>query len=379
MKKILHIIIGLNIGGAERSLQRLIEAHRNNPEYQHTIISLTTIGKIGEELTECDIQVIALGMSSLLLSPMVFLKLINAVKQQQPDIVHTWMYHADLIGGLAAWLLRKKVIWSIRNTHAKVGKGTSKATFYIMRLCAFLSAYIPQKILCAANTAAIIHEKYGYQKSKMVVIPNGYSVEKIKSTSFNDLSRSDINLDKDSIVIGSVGRFNDYKDFPTFIKAANILLEKHSNLQFLLVGRGLNQHNQLLNKWIAETIMPEQFILIDERKDVPALMRLMDIFCLHSASEGFPNVLGEAMCLGLPCVTTNAGDAAFIIGNHPELIVPIRDPESLAKALNQLIFLTSAQREKWGNELSTRIATEFSIEKTITSYEQIYREVLCAA
>lgn len=376
---ILHIIIGLNIGGAERSLQRLIEAHRNNPEYQHTVISLTTTGKIGEELTECGIKVIPLGMTSFLSSPVIFLKLITAIKKQQPDIVHTWMYHADLMGGLAAWLLRKKVIWSVRNTHTAVEKGTSKVTFYIMRLCAFLSPYIPQKILCVANAAATTHEKYGYQKSKMAVIPNGYNLEKIQSASISNLSRGDIQLDEKSIIIGSVGRFNDYKDFPTFINAAKIFLKQHSNLQFLLVGRDLNQHNKLLNKWIAETNAPEKFILLDERKDVPALMKLMDIFCLHSASEGFPNVLGEAMCLGLPCVTTDAGDAAFIIGNHPELIVPTRNPESLAKALQQLILLTPTQRKQLGSELSERIATEFSIEKTITAYENIYQEILCAA
>lgn len=380
MTKILHIIIGLNIGGAERALYRLIEAHRNNPNYRHIVISLTTTGKIGEKLIDCGIEVISLGMASFLSSPLFFLKLITAIKERQPDLVHTWMYHADLMGGIAAWLLRKKVIWSVRNSDVAVGSGTASMTYYIMRACALLSKNIPHVILCVANASVSSHSRYGYHKEKMLFIPNGYDLERLTNEArLSDICSDSIGVNKSSIKIVSVGRYNDYKDFPTFIGAASILLNNNSNLdlQFVLIGRGLNRKNIDLCTLIDSTIKPNCFLLLDERNDVPALLNMMDIFCLHSASEGFPNVLGEAMSLGIPCVTTDVGDAALIMGyEQKDFIVPTKNPDALAQALQRLIDFPHKQRQDLGGALRLRIQQHFSLQSTVQAYEQVYQDVI---
>lgn len=373
--KILHIIIGLNVGGAENALKRLIESHLTTPNYQHSVISLTTIGKIGSQLQELGIEVDALEITSLWNSPIKFLKLIKIIKKKQPDIIHSWMYHADLLGGIAAYFTKTKIIWSIRNTHATVGSGTASFTKYIMLTCALLSKYIPRKIVCVANSAILSHHKYN--RAKMLVIPNGYDIEKIITQSnciSRETFRESLGINSDTIVIGSIGRFNDYKDFPTFIKTASLLLNIYENLKFLLIGRNVDTNNNTLMTLINKTIDPSAFLLLGERSDIPVCLKAMDIFCLHSISEGFPNVLGEAMCIGVPCVTTEAGDAALMVRNT-KLVSPISDSIALAEKIKSIIIISIEERHKIGSQLQRIITTDYSLQNMQQSYEKLYTEV----
>ena len=376
--KILHMIIGLNVGGAENSLKRLIEIHKDNQNYQHCVISLTTIGKIGEQLQVSGIEVKALGMTSAFSVPITLWRLIKSIRHINPDIIHTWMYHADLLGGLAAYFTQKKVIWSIRNTHVAIGSGTAKTTKYIMWLCAKLSYKIPSKIICVANAAKISHYKnYRYDNKKMIVIPNGYAIDAIQKMVINTQKEkllTELKIRNDKIIIGSIGRFNDYKDFPTFIKSANILLMSQQNLQFLLIGRDVDENNKSLMSLISDTVSPNAFVLLGERNNIPELLSLMDIFCLHSISEGFPNVLGEAMCAGLPCVTTDVGDAALMVGGHGS-VVPHSNPEKLAAALQAMLDLSPQERTNIGQALSQRIRDHYSITNIQQAYKALYHEV----
>ncbi|MDC3262037.1 glycosyltransferase [Candidatus Pseudothioglobus singularis] len=375
---ILHVIIGLNVGGAENSLKRLIESHKDNTNYQHSVLSLTTIGKVGGQLQASGIEVCSLGLKSPLSLPIIFIRLIKFIRKANPDIVHTWMFHADLLGGLAAWVMRKKVIWSIRNTDISINSGTASTTKYIMHACAFLSSYVPKRIVCVANASAISHSNYGYNEKIMITIANGYDVDKINQAATKipkDTFRHSLNIAQDAIVIGSVGRYNDYKDYPTFIKTATILLKSHPTLQFLMVGKDVDDDNTTLVQLIASTGYQNNFILLGERDDVPACLSIMDIFCLHSISEGFPNALGEAMSIGLPCVTTDVGDAAMMLENQA-LVVEHSQPILLARSLQNLLDLSSTKRKQIGKELQQHIKNEYSIVKVQKSYEALYQKVI---
>ena len=235
-----------------------------------------------------------------------------------------------------------------------------------------------KKIVCVANAALISHSNYGYNKKIMTVIPNGYDVNKINQAAVKiprDAFRHSLNITQNAIVIGSVGRYNDYKDYPTFIKTATILLKSNPALCFLLVGRNVDYDNKMLAQLIIATGHQDNFILLGERNDIPACLLAMDIFCLHSISEGFPNALGEAMSIGLPCVTTDAGDAAMMVENEA-LVVDYSQPNLLAKSLQKLLNLSVSQRNKIGKELQQHIKNEYSMIKVKKSYEALYQQVI---
>lgn len=369
--KILHIITCLDTGGAEKILESLIKHTRNSFEIK--VISLTTKGVIAEDLEQLNIPVEALGMRSPLSAPIMVYKLIKAIKSYNPDVVQTWMYYSDFLGGIAAKVCRKKsIIWGIHNTDILNGTGLSKLAFIVAKLCALLSHFIPSTVVCVANAGLINHKKIGYSSRKLKVISNGYDIEHFeKSRDFREQARKQFKINENAFVIGSIGRFNAYKDHKNFIDAAALILREHPNVYFLIAGKDLTTDNSTLNGWIANTQKSNNFLLIGEQKDVRHCYAAMDVFCLHSCSEGFPNVLGEAMSTKLPCITTDVGDTAYMLGEHG-LIAPPQNPKELAEAIKKYIFMSETERQRIGSEASQRIKEKFSIEVMVKEYMQLY-------
>ena len=375
--KVLHVIAGLDVGGAELALKRLVELHIRNPDYTHTVVSLKAVGLVGEQLREAGVDVVALEMNTPFRLLQGFVCLVTLIRRQRPDIVQTWMYHADLIGGLAARLAGcRKVIWGIRTTDIFPGKGVSRTTRWILKLCAILSNFIPHTILCVANRSKAVHAKKGYASSKMTVVSNGFEVKTYKlDLGIRQHIRESLNVSSDTLLIGSIGRFNYDKDHRSFITALATLASEDIKTCFLLVGRNIDFDNVDLMQWIEKTGYADRFKLLGERNDIPAILSAMDIFCLHSKTEGFPNVLGEAMCTSLPSVVTDVGDAGVLLGNAG-LVVPPQDPERLAEALLTMIQYTSEARASLGNIALKRIKEHYSIESFQRQHEDLYQRVM---
>lgn len=373
--KVTHVIIGLNVGGAELMLKRLIESHLDRPDIEHSVISLTDMGVLGEQLTKQGVAVYCLGMASILKGPVTFFKLRKLLRTLRPDVVHTWMYHADLLGGLAAKSVGvSHVVWSIRTTY--LNAGVSKVTNLIRKLCAWLSWRLPSVIVCAANASRKVHEEVGYASEKIQVIPNGFDVARLLSESkYEKNVRDELGISKDSKVVISVGRYNPDKDHKTFIKAAALVVEQYSNVKFILVGRGLEYTNAQLMAVINATGKSDSFYLLGERTYVPAYLRVSDVFCLHSVTEGFPNVLGEAMTLGLPCITTNVGDAGYLLSND-DWVVPSANPEKLAEKIKSLLSLADVERQELGKNYAKRIREFFSMSAISQNYYNLYESLV---
>lgn len=239
MTCVMHVITSLNTGGAELMLKRLIAAHRGKPNYQHTVVVLKTIGEVGLQLQQLGIQVQALEMRSLLEFPRVLSQLLHRIRVARPDVVQTWMYHADLLGGLAARLAgNRHVIWSVRCS-AIPQRGLS-ATRVIVSFCSWLSRFVPSVIVCCAESARIVHIEKGYDRTKMIVIPNGYDLRTFnRDPALRRRARDAFGFGEDDIVVGTVGRFDPLKDYGNFVRCAAVLASQAERVQFLMVGRDL--------------------------------------------------------------------------------------------------------------------------------------------
>ena len=372
--KVLHIIVGLDVGGAESMLKRLIEsAPVSIPET--IVVSLTSIGVIGESLRARGLCVHALGMSSLWCAPMVLWRLIRLIRKFRPAIVQTWMYHADLMGGLAARLAGCcSVVWNIRSTN--IPQGALSVTFWVVRLCAIFSYFIPDRIICCANSVKMAHIKLRYVAHKMIVVQNGFDFSAFEIDSqTRQMARLELGFNSGDIVIGVVGRFDPLKDFHNFVTAASYVSLKCANVKYLMIGRGNEWSNPTLCDWIERSGLIDKFYLAGQKNDITYYFSALDIFCLSSVSEGFPNVVVEAMAMQLPCVVTSAGDAAEILGDNG-FIVPVKDSMALADALLRMRYLDPKIRKNLGVRGAEKVRTEYGIEKISRKYEEIYSLIL---
>lgn len=369
--KILHIIVGLNVGGAERFLCRLIESHQGSPHFNHHVISLMSKGILGVKLENMGVNVSPMGMRSLWHVPLVFYRVFKKIRLENPDVVQCWMYYADLIGGLSAKLAKTKVVlWGIRNSDFEAGGTPIKKL--VRKLCAYLSYRIPDKIICVAQSALDVHKAVGYDPSRMEVVPNGYDISKLSfSPSSRKQIREELNLVTSDLVVGSVGRYCKAKDHASFIYAASRAATSNMNLRFILIGREITSENIELQRLIDATGMAKHFILLGERSNISEFMSAMDIFCLHSVTEGFPNVLGEAMCAGLPCITTDAGDAKYLLGDCG-LVVPLHNRDALLVAILTMAQNDPAELLSMGQKARNRIASRFTLMKSVKSFEEVY-------
>lgn len=371
--KITHIIIGLGIGGAELMLKRLVEGLNGKDGMQHSVISLTDLGPVGQQLLGNGTHVTSLGMKNALSIPSTFIKLRRELKKQKPDIVQTWMYHADFLGGLAAKSLGiNSIIWGVRTTDVTLGR--SKVTVALRDLCAWLSYSVPKVIVCASDAGRKVHEKVGYDSSKMCVIHNGFDLEKLKaSPEQRKTLRYECGFIENHKVIGSVGRFNKVKNQQAFVEAAVLIAAAHENAMFMMVGRDNSWENQELVSWINQYNLQKRFVLLGEREDIPVCFSAMDFFCLHSKTEGFPNVLGEAMAMGLPCVATDVGDAKLLLADTGQVVS--LTVEELSYSFIHLLSLKDEQIRKIGAESKMHLHKNYTLKKTIASFLSIYNSL----
>lgn len=363
------------MGGAELMLRRLVLFHRANRDIKHRIISLTSLGVIGGQLRDAGIEVDCIGMKSFLGAPRALLSLMWRVRAYKPDLVQTWMYHADLLGGLAARLMGvKNIVWGIRTTD--VSAGCSRGTAWVRATCSWLSRFIPVRIICAANASMIAHQRIGYCAEKMIVVPNGFEVERFRlDKDVREQSRSKFGFGSEEIVLGCVGRFNPDKDFLNFIRAASDVMRVNPMVRALLIGRDVCPENVELNGWLEESGFSERFVLLGQRADIPFCLASLDIFVLSSRTEGFPNVLGEAMAMGLPAVTTDVGDAAYLLGDCG-VVVPKEDSTALSAGIRSLLSKGADERKLIGDAARERIVRNFSMPSCCERFESVYSMVL---
>lgn len=370
--KICHIITDLDVGGAELMLKRLVEFSPDERK-NLTIISLMDFGKVGEILKNNGFTVYAIGMRSKAAFVIGLYRLYNLLNKIKPDLIQTWMYHADLLGGVAGKLAGiKSIVWGIHGTFMPIGRPLTKV---VMKICALLSYSIPVKIVCVAELARIKHIEYGYDKSKMVVIPNGFDVDFFTNINIERENKiNNLGLLKSDILIGSVGRFHPDKGQDVLIDAAVGVVSVRPECKFVLVGRDCSPTNISLFNQIKSAGLADNVLLLGERDDVPELLKCFDLYCMPSRTEAFPVALGEAMCCSLPCVATRVGDTEVLTSDTAVLVAPDNSTQ-LTQALCQLLDETHEFRLSLGARAMRRVKDVFSLSYVAESYKALYQEI----
>lgn len=373
--KIVFVITGLSIGGAETMLLRLLE-RIDMAKFSPHVISLTSTGEIGPRIAALGIPVEALGMRHGWPDPIKFIRLVWRLWQIKPDLVHTWLYHADLIGGLAARLAKVPVvIWSVRSADFLLAD-TGWPTRFTLSLCARFSSWLPDVVLYNSQKGANFHKELGYKETRRIVVPNGIDLEKFRPDEQARLDvRKELGVPLSTPLIGLIGRYDPLKNHEGFIQAASYLHQIMPEVHYLMVGQGVDLSNSTLKKMIEDAKLVNNCHLLGSRSDIPRITAALDLASLASWSEAFPNVLIEAMACSVPCISTNAGDAALILGEDG-WIVPVGDMAGLASKWLAFLRLPAMERRIYAERGRCRVMVRFEIGVVVRRYESIYLDGL---
>jgi len=339
--------------------------------FSSSVISLTDRGQLSEQIESSGVTVHTLGMKRGRPDILALPRLIRLFKTLNPTIVQSWLYHADLLSTLAVKFSGSPIlVWNVRCSDMDF-KCYPPLTRWVQRVLAQCSA-TPAAVIVNSEAGKQQHEQLGYRPRRWDVIPNGFDTERFHpDTSLRLSLRREWNDPEDAVVVALVARVDPMKDHAAFLEAAQEVSKTRQNVRFLLIGKD----TQTLAPAIAAKGLTGQVRLLGYRSDVECLLPGVDVLCLSSAfGEGFPNVLGEAMACGIPCVSTDVGDARSIVVDTG-LIVPARDPAALAQAIIDLIDRGPAAREHLGRAARARIESEYSLPRIVDRYSTLYSDL----
>jgi glycosyltransferase involved in cell wall biosynthesis len=381
--KVLHTITTLEIGGAESMLLRLLQAGARD-KFEPSILSLmdpdsATVATLASQVAALRVTISTLGMPQGRPSPASLWRLCRIVRAATPDLLQGWMYHGSLAATVGSCSLpqRPPVLWNIRHSVHDLAL-EKPLTRLIIRLSARLS-HLPQAIIYNSRISAAQHARLGFDPSRAVVIPNGFDGTRFRPRpDARARLREELGVDPARAVIGMVARGHPMKDPGNLVRAVALLQARGHPVHLVIVGSGLDETNRELVELVRECGLGAQVSLLGQRTDIPALVAGFDVAALSSAwGEGFPNVLGEAMASGVPCVATDVGDCSWVIGPHG-VIVPPRHSEALANALGRLLDLGPDARQQLGLAARARILQHFSLQEVVAQYETLHLRVSAA-
>jgi|CXWL01.1.fsa_nt_gi glycosyltransferase involved in cell wall biosynthesis len=366
MIRIVHVISDLDTGGAEVMLAKLVRA-MDRDRFSNTVISLTDRGQLSEQIESSGVAVHTLGMKRGRPDILALPRLIRLLRALNPTIVQSWLYHADLLSTVAVKFSGSPVLaWNVRCSDMDLTH-YPPLTRWVQRILARWSA-TPAAVIVNSEAGKQQHQRLGYCPRRWDVIPNGFDTQRFHPDSSVGLSlRKEWQVPDDAVIVAHVARVDPMKDHPTFLNAAQEVSKARQNARFVLVGKD----TETLAPAVAARGLTDRVRLLGYRSDIERLLSGVDVLCLSSVGEGFPNVLGEAMACGVPCVSTDVGDARSIVADTG-LIVPVRDPVSLAHAIIEMIDLGPVGRERLGFAARARIELEYSLPRIVDRYTAFY-------
>lgn len=369
MKKIVHIISGLKSGGAERSLFNVCNSNIGD-YFTQSVICLGDKAIYGDKLEELGVEVYYLNFKNNN-KLYAFLKFKNIIKKISPDIVQGWMTHGNFASVLAYFILsgRPSLFWNIRQTVYKL-KHEYILTRFLFLINILLSR-LPNGIISNAKISIKQLIKFGYKNDSFILIPNGFDTNYWKPDyKLRQIERNKLKFNDNDFVLGYVGRYHPMKNIKFLLESFHKLSQQNSKIKLVIVGQHLNDFH-INEKSIIDLIPQNQILIIDNTEDVKKYYNIFDLLILCSAwGEGFPNVLGEAMSSELCCISTPVGDSPDILEDVGYL-VPLDDVDFLIEKVKNCMD-NPEELNKLGRNARIKIINQYSMEKTINSYLNIY-------
>jgi len=376
--RVVHLITGLHTGGAEMMLYKLLSA-KGLSGIRHEVVSMTGPGALGERIAALGVPVHDLGMSAGVPSPAGFLRLVGILRATRPHVLQTWLYHADLLGTVAGRVVGvPSLLWNVRCSEMEERTRIRHPIFWLVRLLARWSKR-PAAVLVNSSSGRVMHERVGYRPREWVMVPNGFDLDVFRPVpDAGRHLRERLGIAPEAPVIGLVARVHPMKDHATFLHAAALLRSRRTDVHFVLLGDGATGANPELSRLVKSLDLSRSVHLLGRSADVAALVPGFTLASLSSAyGEGFPNVIGEAMACGVPCVVTDVGDSRAVLGDTGTVVEP-RDPQALAAGWERLLALPPEERARLGERARERVGTHFSLEAIADRYAALYQRFAAA-
>ena len=381
-RKILHLVIDLSgFGGAEMTLLRYVSAHTDTAN-THQVLALRGLkpgASVGATLRAKGIDVQTLGIERITDLPRGLIALLKMLRDSHVSALSAWLYYPALIATLLRPFLpsRPRLIWHIRSL-PYVRFREKPLRWLTQRLLARLSSQPALTIISNSEAAREAHAALGYDVAHWHVIPNAIDPERYQPDDTKRVSiRRSLNIHDDQFVIGAVGRDVPEKGFPDLIAAFahvfhGLSTDEQSQVILMIVGRGITADTPSIKALLDTCKIPDSSVrFLGARDDVPDVMNGFDLFVMSSISESFPNVLAEAMATALPCISTDVGDCARVLGDQ-NYIVPPSKPEALAASIINMKMSSKEQRAAIGLQNRARVIANYTPDKMIAAFDRVF-------
>lgn len=365
--RVLMVITGLDVGGAETSLEAIVRAME---EMGHSVkvVSLKRLGPVGERMVEAGRDVIALNMTGAASIPRAIWRLRGIMRGWQPDVIHSWMYHADLVAGLAARLAgQRNLVWSLHASNISKGM-LAPTTRKLICMLAPLSRVLPERIIATSEASRDIHGAAGYDLGRIIVLPNGVDTARfVPDPEAAAGLRKELDLAAGTRLVGLIARYDVQKNHVGFFEAAAYVRARHADAHFVLAGKDITPDHPVLAAAIARHDLGAVVSLLGLRDDIPRLAAALDVVAMPSDGESFPLILIEAMAAGAVPAVTDVGAMAHIVGDTGR-VSAVGEMGALGAAIADLLDAPPETLAAARTAARTRVIDEFSIEKVACAY-----------
>jgi glycosyltransferase involved in cell wall biosynthesis len=355
-------------------LARLVSLHAESA-FDHKVICLTDEGPTAEIVRASGVSVWNLAMERGIPNPLAVRRLANRIRSEQAAVVQSWLYHADLVGGIAARLARVPVAWGVHQSTLDP-ETTPRSLKLTVQACARLSGRVPAAIVLCAEASRTAHIAHGYSDRHMTVIPNGFDVSLFAPDAAARAEiRTELGVAGQQQLIGIAGRFVPLKNHELFVRAVGQVARSHQDARFVMIGEGLDDANPQLATWIGDADLGNRIQLLGRRPDMHRILSALDLYVHTSRTEAFPLVIGEAMATGVPCIATDVGDSAFVIGETGS-VVPSENLDALATAINAFLDKPQSERASMGANARARMVSDFDIHTIARRYDDLWMQLI---